>query len=80
MTPYFLILKNKTTLDKCDFILCTGLFDEEYENLKFYEDLFKNYTQKKLICTNPDLVVHRGNEEEYCAGKIAEILKGLVEK
>ena len=69
--------KNKTTLDKCDFILCTGLFDEEYENLKFYEDLLKNYTQKKLICTNPDLVVHRGNEEEYCAGKIAEIFERL---
>ena len=32
---------------------------------------------KKLICTNPDLTVHRGNEEEFCAGKIAEIYKSL---
>ena len=33
------IKKNKTTLDKCDFILCTGLFDEEEENLNFYKNL-----------------------------------------
>ena len=36
-----------------------------------------NYTNKKLICTNPDLTVHRGNVEEYCAGKIAEIFEIL---
>ena len=71
------IKKNKTTLDKCDFILCTGLFDEEEENLKHYENLLKDFTKKKLVCTNPDLVVHRGGEEEYCAGKIAEIFENL---
>ena len=78
MTLYFLdIKKNKTTLEKCDFILCTGLFDEEEENLKYYENLLKNFTNKKLVCTNPDLIVHRGGEEEYCAGKIAEIFENL---
>ena len=71
------ITKNKTTLEKCDFILCTGLFDEEEENLKYYEDLLKDFTNKKLVCTNPDLVVHRGGKEEYCAGKIAEIFESL---
>ena len=73
---FFDIKENKTTIDKCDFILCTGLFDEE-ENLNYYENLLKNYTNKKLICTNPDLTVHRGNVEEYCAGKIAEIFEIL---
>ena len=68
---------NQTTLDKCDFILCTGLFDEENENLQFYSDLLKDFTKKKLVCTNPDLIVHRGGEEEYCAGKIAEIFESL---
>ncbi len=71
------IKKNKTSLDKCDFILCTGLFDEEEENLEYYENLLKNFTKKKLVCTNPDLIVHRGSEEEYCAGKIAEIFENL---
>ena len=68
--------KNRTTLSNCDFILCTGLFDEK-QDLNFYKDLFKSENSKKLICTNPDLTVHRGNEEEYCAGKIAEIYKSL---
>jgi HAD superfamily hydrolase (TIGR01459 family) len=68
--------KNKTNIEKCDFILCTGLFDE-YKDLNYYRDMFKNSYSKKLICTNPDLTVHRGNEEEFCAGKIAEIYKSL---
>ena len=69
--------KDKTVIEKCDFILCTGLFDEEEENLKYYENLLKDFTHKKLVCTNPDLTVHRGGTEEYCAGKIAEIFEGL---
>jgi len=71
------IKKNKTSIENCDFILCTGLFDEEEENLKFYENLLKNFTKKILVCTNPDLIVHKGGEEEYCAGKIAEIFEKL---
>ena len=34
-------------LDECDFIICTGLFDEFTENLIYYEDLLKNKTKKK---------------------------------
>tara|TARA_Y100001970_G_C14036766_1_gene751521 strand:+ start:100 stop:912 length:813 start_codon:yes stop_codon:yes gene_type:complete len=74
---FYNIKENKTTIDKCDFILCTGLFDEEEENLQFYENLLKDFTNKKLVCTNPDLTVHRGKVEEYCAGKIAEIFEKL---
>ena len=68
---------NKTSLDKCDFILCTGLFDDKEDDLGYYKDLLKNFTNKKFVCTNPDLIVHRGGEEEYCAGKIAEIFELL---
>ena len=68
--------KNKTTLSECDYILCTGLFDDQ-KDLNYYEKKFKNNTSKKLICTNPDLTVHKGNREEYCAGKIAEIYSSL---
>ena len=32
---------------------------------------------KKLVCTNPDLIVHRGTKEEYCAGYIAKIFEEL---
>ena len=29
------------------------------------------------MCTNPDLTVHRGDKEEYCAGYIAKIFEEL---
>ena len=74
---FFTIKENKTTLDKCDFILCTGLFNDKEENLDYYKNLLKDHTSKKLICTNPDLTVHRGEVEEYCAGSIAKIFESL---
>ena len=30
-----------------------------------------------MVCTNPDLVVHRGFKQEYCAGTLAEIFKEM---
>ena len=30
-----------------------------------------------MICTNPDLIVHRGSQSEYCAGSVAEIFRKL---
>jgi HAD superfamily hydrolase (TIGR01459 family) len=69
--------KNKTTLDKCDFILCTGLFDNEERSLDYYKNLLKKYTKLKMICTNPDLIVHRGPVTEYCAGSLALIFEKL---
>ena len=68
---------NKTSLEKCDFILCTGLLEEEEDSLIYYENLLKKYTKLKMICTNPDLIVHRGSKMEYCAGSIANIFKKL---
>jgi len=69
--------KNQTSLEKSDFILCTGLFENEEESLDYYKNLLSKYTKLKMICTNPDLVVHRGFEQEYCAGTLAEIFKEL---
>ena len=31
----------------------------------------KKYTKLKMICTNPDLIVHHGSRSEYCAGTLA---------
>jgi len=69
--------KNKTSLKKADFILCTGFLDSHENSLDYYKDLLKKYTQLKMVCTNPDLMVHRGFEQEYCAGALAEIFKKL---
>ena len=71
------VLSNKTSLEKCDYIICTGLFDKQENDLNYYKDLLKEYTSKKLICTNPDLIVHRGNVEELCAGSIAKTFEKI---
>ena len=68
---------NKTSIDNCDFILCTGLFDEHDKDLSYYEKLLENYISKKLVCTNPDLTVHRGNVEELCAGSVAKVFERM---
>ena len=66
--------KNKVnSIEESQFILCTGLFDEHSKNLNFYKKIFKNNINKKMICTNPDLIVDRGNDREFCAGTIAKV-------
>ena len=69
--------KNKRDLDFADFILCTGFLDANENSLSYYNHLLKNYTHLKMVCTNPDLIVHRGNKKEYCAGTLAHIFKKL---
>ena len=68
---------NKTNIEKCDFILCTGLFDDYQNDLEYYKKFLKKYVSKKLVCTNPDLIVHRGNVEELCAGSLARVFEEL---
>ena len=71
------VKENKTNIDQCDFILCTGLFDDYDNDLNFYREFLKKYISKQFICTNPDLTVHRGNIEELCAGSIAKVFEEL---
>ena len=68
---------NKTNLEKCDFILCTGLFDDYDDDLNYYRKFLEKQISKKLVCTNPDLTVHRGNIEELCAGSVAKVFEEL---
>ena len=69
--------QNKKNINNADFILCTGFLDNYENSLDYYKSFLKKYTSLQMICTNPDLVVHRGKEKEYCAGKLAEIFKDL---
>ena len=69
--------KNQTSLKKSDFILCTGLFENEEKSLDYYKNLLSKHTKLKMICTNPDLIVHRGSQTEYCAGTLASIFEKL---
>ena len=40
---------NKTDLHSCDFILCTGLFDEYDNDLDYYRKFLLKHISKKLI-------------------------------
>ncbi len=64
-------------LEKSEYILCTGLFDDQSDNLNFYKDLLEKSLKKKMICTNPDLIVDRGNTRELCAGSVAMIFEKM---
>ena len=68
---------NKTDLESCDFILCTGLFDNHKNDLEYYKKFLEKHISKKLVCTNPDLTVHRGNVEELCAGSVAKVFEEI---
>jgi len=70
--------KNKTlNIERCDYLLCTGLFDHQDKNLEYYMELFKKNINKKMICTNPDLIVDRGNKRELCAGSVAMVFEKM---
>ena len=64
-------------IESSEFLLCTGLFDDHESELSFYEKLLLDHIKKKMICTNPDLVVDRGEKREFCAGTVAKIFENL---
>ena len=59
-------------IDDSDYLLCSGLFEEHEDDLEYYKKLLSKHITKKMICTNPDLIVDRGDKREYCAGSIAK--------
>src|ERR1700704_6984933 len=66
-------------LEQADYIVCTGLFDDETESAEDYRGMMLQARERKLtlICANPDLVVERGDRLIYCAGAIAELYREL---
>ena len=70
--------KNKTVdIKESSYVLCTGLFEEQGEDLNHYKELFKEHINKKMICTNPDLIVDRGDKRELCAGSVALVFEKM---
>jgi HAD superfamily hydrolase (TIGR01459 family) len=64
-------------LDLCDYILCTGLFDKYDKDLNYYKKILEKKIDKKMICTNPDLIVDKGNKRELCAGSVAMVFEKI---
>jgi HAD superfamily hydrolase (TIGR01459 family) len=69
----------ETALIRADFILCTGLFDDDAETAADYRPLLSKAVNLDLvmICANPDLTVVRGSTLISCAGAIAAEYEGL---
>jgi HAD superfamily hydrolase (TIGR01459 family) len=66
-------------LEDADYIVCTGLLDDETETAEDYRAMLLQARERKLplICANPDIVVERGDRLIYCAGAIAELYREL---
>jgi HAD superfamily hydrolase (TIGR01459 family) len=66
-------------LEAADYIICTGLFDDETESAEDYRAMLMLALKRKLplICANPDIVVERGDRLIYCAGAVAELYREL---
>jgi HAD superfamily hydrolase (TIGR01459 family) len=62
-------------LEQADYIVCTGLFDDETETAENYRAMLLQARERKLtlLCANPDIIVERGDRLLYCAGAIAEL-------
>ena len=75
---FYLFEKNKCEdISDSEYLLCTGLFDDHDKDLEFYKDLLEKHINKKMICTNPDLIVDRGEVRELCAGSIAMVFEKM---
>ena len=66
-------------IDKSNEIICTGLVDKIGSNISDYQSHFENWIAKEkiFVCANPDEVVSRGNQIEFCAGSLAKYYKKL---
>jgi HAD superfamily hydrolase (TIGR01459 family) len=66
-------------LEQADYIVCTGLFDDETESAEDYRAMMLQAREHNLplVCANPDIVVERGDRLIYCAGAIAELYREL---
>jgi HAD superfamily hydrolase (TIGR01459 family) len=61
--------------ESADYVVCTGLEDDEVETPDDYRARLEIMLARKLpmICGNPDVVVERGPRLVYCAGAIADL-------
>ena len=75
----FLDFKNnkKENINESGYLLCTGLFDKYDQDLNYYKELLSSFISKKMICTNPDVVVDRGEKREFCAGSVANVFEKM---
>lgn len=69
----------RVPLDQAEGIVCTGLFDDDTETPDDYRATFLYAKTKglKLLCTNPDLIVDKGDTRIFCAGSLAKAYEDM---
>jgi HAD superfamily hydrolase (TIGR01459 family) len=67
------------TLDQAEFMLVTGLYDDETETAETYRPMFEPAIARgvKMLCANPDRAVMRGPKRVPCAGAMSELYTNL---
>ena len=62
-------------LETADYVVCTGLEDDDVETPDDYRVRLQAMLERKLfmVCANPDVVVERGDKLVYCAGALADL-------
>ncbi|CBI76122.1 Predicted sugar phosphatase of the HAD superfamily [Bartonella clarridgeiae 73] len=60
-------------------IVCSGFLEDLEAIPDAYEEMFRRLQGRNLpfICANPDIVVHFGNQEIWCAGALARLYEKL---
>jgi len=66
-------------LESADYVVCSGLEDDEVETPDDYRARLEALLARKLfmVCGNPDVVVERGRQLVYCAGAIADLYRTM---
>ncbi len=63
----------RVPLDQAESVVCTGLLDDLTETPDDYRAFLLEAKNRglKLLCANPDIIVHFGDKLLYCAGALA---------
>jgi HAD superfamily hydrolase (TIGR01459 family) len=66
-------------LETADYVVCTGLIDDEREGPEDYRATLAAMRARNLfmVCGNPDVVVARGETLVYCAGALADLYRSM---
>jgi HAD superfamily hydrolase (TIGR01459 family) len=66
-------------LESADYVVCTGLEDDDVETPDDYRDRLELMLKRRLfmVCGNPDVVVERGPRLVYCAGALADLYAAM---
>lgn len=66
-------------VEDAEFILCSGLLDDNTETAETYRPLFETALARrtKFLCANPDLAVMRGPSRVPCAGALAQAYEAM---